>query len=63
MLGFAAMRGRGLDEDPNLLVIWDGEPGETEAQVNWLKHGRNEFNEPEVIDSKIFFEPSMNPNW
>ena len=29
MLGFAAMRGRGLNEDPNLLLFWDGHPGET----------------------------------
>ena len=27
LLGFAAMRGRGLDEDPRLLVFWDGQPG------------------------------------
>ena len=32
MLGFAAMRGRGMDEDPRLLVFWDGKPG---AEGHW----------------------------
>jgi hypothetical protein len=27
LLGFAAMRGRGMDEDPKLLVFCDGQPG------------------------------------
>ena len=27
LLGFAAMRGRGMDENPRLLVFWDGQPG------------------------------------
>ena len=29
MLGFAAMRARGLDEEPNLLLFWDGNSGQT----------------------------------
>jgi len=52
MLGFAAMRGRGLDEDPNLLVIWDGEPGATGGTGELVEAWREEFNEPEIIDSK-----------
>lgn len=50
MLGFAAMRGRGLDEDPNLLVIWDGQPGSTGGTGELVEAWRGEFNEPEVID-------------
>ena len=61
MLGFAAMRGRGLDEDPNLLVIWDGEPGETGGTGELVKAWRNEFNEPEVIDSKNILETLNEP--
>jgi hypothetical protein len=51
MLGFAAMRGRGLDEDPNLLVIWDGQPGSTGGTGELVDAWRSEFNEPEIIDS------------
>ena len=35
MIGFAAMRGRGLDEDPQLLVFWDGKPGSVGGTGNW----------------------------
>ena len=52
MLGFAAMRGRGLDENPNLLVIWDGEPGSTGGTGELVEAWREEFNEPDIIDSK-----------
>ncbi len=56
MLGFAAMRGRGLDEDPNLLVIWDGQPGSTGGTGELVEAWREEFNEPEVIDPKDILE-------
>ena len=50
MLGFAAMRGRGLDEDPNLLVVWDGNPGSTGGTGELVEAWRGAYNEPEVID-------------
>ena len=50
MLGFAAMRGRGLDEDPNLLVVWDGKPGSTGGTGELVEAWRGAYNEPEVID-------------
>ena len=50
MLGFAAMRGRGLDEDPNLMVIWDGNPGSMGGTGELVQAWRGEFNEPEVIN-------------
>lgn len=61
MLGFAAMRGRGLDEDPNLLVIWDGTPGSTGGTGELVEAWREEFNEPEIIDSKTILDNSNDP--
>ena len=61
MLGFAAMRGRGLDEDPNLLVIWDGQPGSTGGTGELVEAWRKEFNEPEIIDSKDILDSSTDP--
>ena len=55
------MRGRGLDEDPNLLVIWDGEPGSTGGTGELVEAWRTEFNEPEVIDSKNILENLEEP--
>ena len=49
MLGFASMRGRGLDEDPNLLLFWDGSPGEEGGTGEVADSWRKTFNEPEVI--------------
>ena len=51
LLGFAAMRGRGMDEDPNLLVFWDGQPGAKGGTGEIVKQWRSFFNEPIVIDS------------
>lgn len=51
MLGFAAMRGRGLDEDPQLLVFWDGKPGSVGGTGELVESWRSVFNEPVVIDS------------
>ena len=61
MLGFAAMRGRGLDEDPNLLVIWDGTPGSTGGTGELVEAWREEFNEPEIIDSNTILDNSSDP--
>ena len=52
MLGFAAMRGRGMDEDPRLLVFWDGKPGAEGGTGELVKKWRMNFNEPMIIDAK-----------
>ena len=49
MLGFASMRGRGLNEDPNLLLFWDGNPGGEGGTGEVADSWRRTFNEPEVI--------------
>ncbi len=51
LLGFAAMRGRGMDEDPKLLVFWDGSPGSKGGTGELVKEWRNIFNDPIIIDS------------
>ena len=56
MLGFAAMRGRGLNEDPNLLLFWDGNPGETGGTGEIGNSWRKTFNEPEVINANEVLE-------
>jgi class 3 adenylate cyclase/tetratricopeptide (TPR) repeat protein len=56
MLGFAAMRGRGLNEDPNLLLFWDGNPGETGGTGEIANSWRKTFNEPEVINANEVLE-------
>ena len=56
MLGFAAMRGRGLNEDPNLLLFWDGNPGETGGTGEIVTSWRETFNEPEVINANEVLE-------
>jgi class 3 adenylate cyclase/tetratricopeptide (TPR) repeat protein len=56
MLGFAAMRGRGLNEDPNLLLFWDGNPGETGGTGEIANSWRSTFNEPEVINANEVLE-------
>jgi class 3 adenylate cyclase/tetratricopeptide (TPR) repeat protein len=56
MLGFAAMRGRGLSEDPNLLLFWDGNPGETGGTGEIANSWSETFNEPEVINANEVLE-------
>ena len=50
MIGFAAMRGRGWDEDPQLLVFWDGKPGLLE-EPGIGRIMEVSLNEPLVIDA------------
>jgi len=52
MLGFTAMRGRGLDENPKLLVFWDGQKGATGGTGELVERWTSNFNEPIVIDAK-----------
>ena len=52
LLGFAAMRGRGMDEDPRLLVFWDGQPGAEGGTGELVKKWRKNFNNPIIIDAK-----------
>jgi len=52
MLGFTAMRGRGLDENPKLLVFWDGQKGSTGGTGELVERWSSIFNEPIVIDAK-----------
>ena len=49
MLGFTAMRGRGLDETPKLLTFWDGQRGSTGGTGELVDRWRANFNEPVVI--------------
>ena len=51
----------GLDEDPNLLVIWDGTPGSTGGTGELVEAWREEFNEPEIIDSNTILDNSSDP--
>lgn len=51
MLGFAAMRSRGLDEDPNLLLFWDGEDGEKGGTSDVANSWKKTFGDPVVISS------------
>ena len=51
MIGFAAMRGRGLDEDPQLLVFWDGKPGSVGGTGELVESWKSVFNEPVIIDA------------
>lgn len=52
MLGFTAMRGRGLDENPKLLVFWDGQKGAVGGTGELVERWKCHFNEPLVIDAK-----------
>ncbi len=52
MLGFTARRGRGLDENPKLLVFWDGHKGATGGTGELVERWKAKFNEPVVIDAK-----------
>ena len=57
MLGFTAMRGRGLDENPKLLVFWDGQRGATGGTGELVERWSSNFNEPIVIDARRSFRP------
>jgi class 3 adenylate cyclase/tetratricopeptide (TPR) repeat protein len=52
MLGFAAMRARGLDEEPNLLLFWDGNSGQEGGTGEVAESWRRTFNEPIVISAE-----------
>ena len=56
LLGFALMRGRGLDEDTNLMVLWDGKPGSKGGTGETVKLWRENFNEPIIIDAMKVLE-------
>ena len=49
MLGFAAMRSRGLDEVPNLLLFWDGKEGQEGGTSEVAQSWKDTFKEPMVI--------------
>ncbi len=49
MLGFSAMRGRGLNEDPHLLLFWNGESGEEGGTGSVAESWRKTFTEPVVL--------------
>ncbi len=49
MLGFTAMRGRGLNEDPHLLLFWDGNSGEEGGTGDVAESWSKTFSEPIVI--------------
>jgi class 3 adenylate cyclase len=51
LLGFAVMRGRGLDEDPNLMVLWDGKPGSKGGTGEVVQLWKQNFNQPTIIDA------------
>ena len=53
MLGFAAMRGQGLDEDPNLLVIWDESLGQPGGRENWLRPGEKHLTSLRLLIQRI----------
>ena len=52
MLGFTTMRGRGLDENPKLLVFWDGQKGDVGGTGELVSRWKANFNDPMVIDAK-----------
>lgn len=62
LLGFAAMRGRGMDEDPRLLVFWDGQLGAEGGTGELVKKWTKNFNEPIIIDAKqvLLATPEIN---
>lgn len=62
LLGFAAMRGRGMDEDPRLLVFWDGQPGAEGGTGELVKKWQKNFNDPVIIDANQVLEaiPEIN---
>ncbi len=56
MLGFAAMRSRGLDEVPNLLLFWDGKEGLEGGTGEVAQSWRDTFQEPTIINSNEVLE-------
>ncbi|MBT3568431.1 MAG: hypothetical protein HN494_06265 [Opitutae bacterium] len=51
LVGFAAMRAHTLDEDPKLLVLWNGEGGSTGGTGQLVTRWSKRFGPPEIIDS------------
>lgn len=51
MLGFAAMRSRGLDEVPDLLLFWDGKKGQEGGTSEVANSWKDTFQEPQIINS------------
>ena len=62
LLGFAAMRGRGMDEDPKLLVFWDGQPGSEGGTGELVKKWQKNFNDPVVIDANQVLDATTEIN-
>ena len=56
MLGFAAMRSRGLDEVPNLLLFWDGKEGQEGGTGEVAQSWRDTFQDPTIINSNEVLE-------
>ncbi|MEK9772424.1 MAG: adenylate/guanylate cyclase domain-containing protein [Opitutae bacterium] len=56
MLGFAAMRSRGLDEVPNLLLFWDGQKGKEGGTAEVARSWKETFQEPTIINSNEVLE-------
>ena len=56
MLGFAAMRSRGLDEVPNLLLFWDGKEGDEGGTSEVAQSWKDTFKEPMVINANDVLE-------
>lgn len=56
MLGFAAMRSRGLDEVPNLLLFWDGLKGQEGGTSQVAQSWKETFTDPVVINSREVLE-------
>ena len=56
MLGFAAMRSRGLDEVPNLLLFWDGKEGQEGGTSEVAQSWKDTFTEPMVINANEVLE-------
>jgi class 3 adenylate cyclase/tetratricopeptide (TPR) repeat protein len=56
MLGFAAMRSRGLDEVPNLLLFWDGQKGMEGGTAEVAQSWKETFQAPTIINSDEVLE-------
>ena len=50
LVGFAALRAHTLDEQPKLLVLWDGKGGKTGGTGQLVEKWRTRFAEPEIIN-------------
>ena len=56
MLGFSAMRSRGLDETPNLLLFWDGKDGQEGGTAEVAKSWKETFQDPMIINANEVLE-------